>query len=56
MATPHAAGAAALVFAKLGSTATPEQVRAVLIQNAEALSSLSGRVKSGFVSLDFLAE
>lgn len=55
MAAPHAAGAAALVFAKLGAKATPEQVRAVLMQNAEALSSLDGRVKSGFLALDFLA-
>ncbi|MCA2959233.1 MAG: S8 family serine peptidase [Silvanigrellales bacterium] len=54
MAAPHAAGAAALVYAKMGASATPESVREVLMQNTEALSSLSGRVKSGFVALDFL--
>jgi subtilisin family serine protease len=54
MAAPHAAGAAALVYSKMGASATPEQVREILMSNAEALSSLRGRVKSGFLSLDFL--
>lgn len=54
MASPHAAGAAALVYAQMGSAATPESVREVLMQNAEALSSLGGLVKSGFLVLDFL--
>jgi hypothetical protein len=38
----------------MGASATPEQVREILMSNAEALSSLRGRVKSGFLSLDFL--
>jgi hypothetical protein len=46
MASPHVAGAAALVWAKLGSGATPQQVRAAIEGGAD---------KTGALGQNFLA-
>lgn len=46
MASPHVAGAAALVWAKLGSGATPQQVRAAIENGAD---------KTGALGQNFLA-
>jgi thermitase len=40
MASPHVAGAAALVWAKLGTTATPQQVRAAIEGGADKIGTL----------------
>ena len=46
MATPHAAGTAALIFSQLPD-ATVQEVRQAIIQSVDTKSALSGRVASG---------
>lgn len=46
MATPHVAGAAALVFARVPD-ATAQEVRQALFQSVDGKSSLSGKVATG---------
>jgi Subtilase family len=45
MASPHVAGAAALVWAKLGLTASPQEVR-VAIENGADKTGAPGRISS----------
>lgn len=46
MATPHVAGAAALLYA-LNDTLTPEEAKAILMNTSDALPNLAGLVGSG---------
>ena len=56
MAAPHASGAAALVYASLPANATPLEVKSVLMENSEKISSTTNKVISGLIDLSFLAE
>jgi subtilisin family serine protease len=56
MAAPHAAGAAALVYASARQPVSAEEVRGLLMREAKALPSLNSKVVSGLLSLDFLAQ
>jgi subtilisin family serine protease len=60
MAAPHAAGAAALVFAKLieskDSQITPAHVRQLLLENADSSVTYMNKISNGALDVSFLAK
>ena len=55
MASPHVAGAAALVYAKLGAGASPAAVKKWIMDHSKAALALSGKAMAGLVDVGDLA-